>query len=395
MKVHKRWAMGFVLVLAACSQTPITSVTREDLFSLEIGRFEDHVALYNVEGDFGIRVTDLAMRDGLFYIADCNGQKVVRYNSYGDLLFMIYNEETNPIPLSLSPMPEDQTVTRWAFTYPLREPGKIVVDSQKRIYVEDLLSQEEWELDTETGVLLTHIVLFFDNEGRFVRQLGQEGIGGRPFPPVESIYTSIDDAFLVVCRVPGSWYVYWFDADGVFHNLIKLPEERIPIPLDRDTAFGSIDMIAAAPDAQKLYVKVNYYRDSYDQSTMIRTGIEPDSSVIWLMRVADGTYEEEVLEVPFYESNGKTNPVKVFYSMLGVIRNGRVFLYAPVENGYSLLVLGEQGRWRGFIQVSPDEFEFNAFALSDDGILSAILAGTWDVKLVWWRTDKFMGGASS
>jgi hypothetical protein len=80
--------------------------------------------------------------------------------------------------------------------------------------------------------------------------------------------------------------------------------------------------------------------------------------------------------------------------MLGVIRNGRVFLYAPVENGYSLLVLGEQGRWRGFIQVSPDEFEFNAFALSDDGILSAILAGSWDVKLVWWRTDKFMGGAS-
>jgi hypothetical protein len=385
----------FVLLLAACSQTPTVSVTREDLFSLEIGRFEDQVALYNVEDDSGTRRTDLAMRDGLFYIADGNGQKVVRYNSYGDLLFMIYNEETNPMPLSLRPMPEDQTVTRWAFTYPLREPGKIVVDSQKRIYVEDLLPQEEWGVDTETGVLLTHVILFFDNEGRFLRQLGQEGIGGRPFPPVEGIYTSLDDAFVVVCRVPGSWYVYWFDAEGVFHNLIKLPEDRIPIPQDRDTTFGSIDMIVAAPDAQRLYVKVNYYRVSYDQSTMIRTGTEPDSSVIWLMRVADGTYEEEILEVPFYESNGKTNSMKIFYSMLGVIRNGRVFLYAPVENGYSLLVLGEQGRWRGFIQVSPDEFEFNAFALSDNGILSAILAGTWDVKLVWWRTDKFMGGESS
>ncbi|MDR2418366.1 MAG: hypothetical protein LBD79_04865 [Treponema sp.] len=395
MKARKRWTIGLAVLLAACSQTPTVSVTREDLFSLEIGRFEDQVALYNVEGDFGIRRTDLAMRDGLFYIADGNGQKVVRYNSYGDLLFMIYNEETNPMPLSLRPMPEDQIVIRWAFTYPLQEPGKIVVDSQKRIYVEDLLPQEEWGMDMETGVSLTNVILSFDNEGRFLRQLGQEGIGGRPFPPVEGIYTSLDDAFVVVCRVPGSWYVYWFDAEGIFHNLIKLPEERIPIPLDRDTAFGSIDMIAAAPDAQRLYVKVNYYRDSYDQSTMMRTGIEPDSSVIWLMRVADGMYEEELLEVPFYESNGKTNSVKIFYSMLGVIRNGRVFLYAPVENGYSLLVLGEQGRWRGFIQVSPDEFEFNAFSLSDDGILSAILAGAWDVKLVWWRTDKFMGGASS
>ncbi|MDR1324739.1 MAG: hypothetical protein LBK00_01735 [Treponema sp.] len=395
MKARRMWAIGFVFVLAACSQTPSASVTREDLFSLEIGRFEDQVALYDMEGASGTRRTDLAMRDGLFYIADGNGQKVARYNSYGDLLFMIYNEETNPIPLSLRPMPEGQAVTRWAFTYPLREPGKIVVDSQKRIYVEDLLPQEEWGVDTETGMLLTHVILFFDNEGYFLRQLGQEGIGGRPFPPVEGIYTSLDDAFVVVCRVPGSWYVYWFDAEGVFYNLIKLPEERIPIPQDRDTVFGSIDMIAAAPDTQRLYVKVNYYRVSYDQSTMIRTGTEPDSSVIWLMRVADGTYEEETLEVPFYESSGKTNSMKIFYSMLGVIRNGRVFLYAPAENGYSLLVLGEQGRWQGFIQVSPDEFEFNAFALSDNGILSAILAGAWDIKLVWWRTDKFMGGASS
>ncbi|MDR1399274.1 MAG: hypothetical protein LBJ41_05065 [Treponema sp.] len=395
MKAWKRWAIGFVVLLAACSQTPTVSVTREDMFSLEIGRFEDNLAIYDVEDTFGIRRTDLAMRDGLFYIADGNGQKVVRYNSYGDLLFMIYNEETNPEPLSLGTMPEDKRVTRWAFTYPLRKPDKIVVDSQKRIYVEDLLPQEEWGRDIETEVLLTHVILSFDNEGRFLMQLGQEGIGGRPFPPVEDIYTSLDDSLVVVCRVPGSWYVYWFNAEGVFHNLIKLPEERIPIPQDREAAFGSIDMIAAAPDAQRLYVKVNYYRDSYDQSTMMRTGIEPDSSVIWLMRVSDGTYEEEMLEVPFYESNGRTNSVKIFYSMLGVIRNGRVFLYAPVENGYSLLVLGEQGRWRGFIQVSPEGFEFNVFALSEDGILSAILAGTWEVKLVWWRTDKFMGGASS
>jgi hypothetical protein len=66
-----------------------------------------------------------------------------------------------------------------------------------------------------------------------------------------------------------------------------------------------------------------------------------------------------------------------------------------VENGYSLLALGAEGQWRGFIQVAPDEFLFNAFSLSDDGIISAILATNWEVKLVWWRTDKFMGEASS
>jgi hypothetical protein len=387
--------MGFAALLASCSQSPTVSVTREELFSLEMGRFEDQVALYASEELAGMPSAEIAMRDGLFYIADGNGQKVLRYNSYGDLLFMIYNEETNPPPLSLAPMPEDRAVTRWSFTYPLRGPGKIAVDSEKRLYVQDPLPAEDWGLDEETGALLTHVILFFDNNGRFLRRMGQEGVGGQPFPPIEGVYTSVGDSLAVVCRVPGAWYIYWFGGDGVFRSLIKLPEERIPVPADRDAVFGSIDMIAAAPDEQCLYVKANYYRDSYDPSTMMRTGIEPDSSVVWRLRVPGGLYEEERLEVPFYEAAGRSGGPALFYSMLGVMRNGRVFLYAPVENGYSLLVLGDQGRWQGFIQVNPGEFEFNTFALSENGILSALLVGTWEAKLVWWRTDKFMGGSRS
>jgi uncharacterized protein YcfL len=387
------------LLLADCSRKPVVQVTREQLFSLEIGRFEDQVALYNLEGDLGIRGTSLAMRDGLFYIADGNGQKITRYDSYGDLLFMVYNEETNPIPLTLNPMPDKEAVTRWTFTHPLRQLGHIAVDANKRIYVEDLLPNEERLVDPETGALLDSVILFFDAEGRFQNQIGQEGINGRPFSHIEGIYTSLNDEFAVVCRVPVGWYIYWFDSGGLFRYLIKLQYDQIPIPPDRDLVFPSIDTIVVAPDARNLYLKVDYYREIFDPSTMMRTGTEPDSSVIWIMRVEDGAYESEPLEVPFYEAveneGGRRTRLKVFYSMMGVIRNGRVFLYVPVENGYSLLALGAEGQWRGFIQVAPDEFLFNAFSLSDDGIISAMLANNWEVKLVWWRTDKFMGEASS
>ena len=82
-------------------------------------------------------------------------------------------------------------------------------------------------------------------------------------------------------------------------------------------------------------------------------------------------------------------------SLLGIVRNGRIFLSFPVEGGYSILVMpsefGTTGEQRqGFIKVDNDELQFNAFDLSADGILSGLLVDDWQVKLVWWRTDKFL-----
>ncbi|MDR2797915.1 MAG: hypothetical protein LBB80_06195 [Treponema sp.] len=391
----------FSLLAGACTQEPFPSITRENLFTLEIGRMEDQIALYNLEGDQGIRRTELAMRDGLFYISDGNGEKIVRYNSYGDLLFMIYNDQTNPLPLTLLPLKEGEIVTRWAVTYPLQAPGKITVDSRKHLYVEDQLPDEGHRFDPESKAILNKVILHFDEYGRFVQYLGQEGIGGSPFPKIEGLYTSVQDELAVVCRLPTGWNIYWFDADGMSLYVVKLQNTALPIPPDRDMVIVSLDAITVAPDERKLYLKADYYRDIYDESTNTRSGSEPDSSVIWVMRVEDGSYEGTI-EVPFFEStlieSGRKIPVKLFYSLLGVIRKERVFLYVPVEAGYAILILaagsaanGEQHR--GFIQVDPDELQFNAFDLAEDGILSGLLVDNWDIKLVWWRTDKLIGDA--
>jgi hypothetical protein len=161
--------------------------------------------------------------------------------------------------------------------------------------------------------------------------------------------------------------------------------------------FASLDSIAVAPDARRLYIKVDYYRDTYDASTNTRTGSETDSSVIWAMRVEDGSYEKNIetplFENTFAEGNRKT-VVKIPYSLMGVIGNERVFLSFPDETGYNLLILDTResggGQYKGLIAVNMDELQFNTFDLSKEGILSAILVSDWNVKFVWWRTDKFV-----
>jgi hypothetical protein len=393
-------ALAGLLLCLSCSREPAAAIAREDLFSLEIGRLEDQIDLFNLEGSRSVRKTALAMRDGLFYIANGNGEKIVRYTSYGDLLFMIYNDETNPPPLTLRTNSDDGGVmTRWAFSYPLREPGSITVDSRKHIYAEDRLPYERHGFDPENRALLDSMVLHFDADGRFVEYLGQEGVGGTPFPRIEGIYTSVQDELAVICRLPRGWNIYWFDSEGTVLYVVRLPHSLLPIPPDRTPVIPSVDTIAAAPDSREVYIKVDYYRTIYDESTGTRTGSVPDSSMIWIMRVEDGSYTGTI-EVPFFEhtfiENNRKTTENLLYSLLGVIQKGRVFLTFPVDEGYAILILaagstpgGEQRR--GFIQVNHEELQFNTFCLSPEGILSGLLATNWEAKLVWWRTDRLAG----
>ena len=157
-----------MIVFGGCFREKIPSVTRKDLFTVNIGRLEDQIDLFNLEGERSKRKTDIAMRDGLLYISNGNGGKIVRYNSYGDLLFMIYNDLQNPPPLTLRRNNDNQRiVTRWAYSYPLREPGIIAVDSRKHIYVEDRALPEQQGFDAENKAVLDRVVLHFDIDGRF------------------------------------------------------------------------------------------------------------------------------------------------------------------------------------------------------------------------------------
>ena len=383
-------ALAAVLIFVlSCRAGEDSSIEREDLFSLEIGLMEDQVALFQMDGTRGIRRTGFTMRDGIFYIADGHSGKVSRYNSYGDLLFMIYNEETNPPPLTLKTnVAENEQATRWAYSFPLEAPGWITVDSRRNIFVEDRLPSQAQRFDQESRAALDGIILHFDQDGRFVKYIGREGIGGSPFPRIVGLSTSAGDELVVVCRIPDGWEVFWYSASGMLLYLVKIDASAIPAFPDMPESQASVDLIAAAPDARKLYIKVDYSRNTFDQSTNTRTGTEPISSIIWTLDIEDGTYSNPV-EIPLFEiyEGGRSGNIKVFYSMLGVMRGGRALLYFPIETGFSVLFMdiNSKEHRRGMIDFSIDELRYNDFNLSADGILTAMLADNFNVKFVWWR----------
>ena len=109
----------------------------------------------------------------------------------------------------------------------------------------------------------------------------------------------------------------------------------------------------------------------------------------------EGVYESFV-EVPFFEQRytemGRTIIVNLLYSMTGVMREGGILLHFPTEEGYALLRMDSRGygQRRGLITINPDELRFNIFHLSSEGILCALLADDWRIKVAWWRLDRFL-----
>jgi hypothetical protein len=369
------------------------SLWREDLFVLDIGRLEGEIDLYN--DLVGGQKSSIAMTDGLFYITNSAGQKITRYNSYGDLLFMIFNEETNPPLLDLQ-IVDDRTpaITRWAIAYPLQNPGAIAIDSKKHIFVADRLSADRHRYDKQNDILYDSILLHFDANGRFVEYLGRQGKGGSLFPNIERIYLSVNDDIVVVSRVGTDYIVYWFSSEGVLQYERTFENSAIPVPENRDELLVSLDGIAIAPDEKIIYVKVDYYQEVFDAATETQSGTIPDGCSLWLYSVDRNRYIDET-EIPFYENsttiNGRRSSEELFYTMLGALKDREVIFSFPAADGYSILSLNADGsapqRKRGFINVDAAELEYSDFTLASDGIISALLSTEWEAKVVWWRTD--------
>jgi hypothetical protein len=383
-----------LLALSGCTERG-SAFKREDLFTLDIGRLEGEIDLYTELAQRQQQKSSIAMTDGLFYITNSAGQKITRYNSYGDLLFMIYNEETNPPLLDLQAIDGmTSAITRWAIAYPLQNPGAIAIDSQKHIFVADRLTSDRYRYDKEADILYDSLLLHFDANGQFVEYLGRQGKGGSPFPHIEGIYLSLNDDIVVVSRTGSDYIVYWFSQDGILQHEIAFKNDRLPVPESNETLLSSLDGIAIAPDEKIIYVKADYYREIFDETTGMRSGNVPDSCSLWLFLIDQNRYISETI-IPFYENrtivNGRRVSEELFYTMLGTLKNREVVFFFPAVNGYSILSLKADGssqqRKRGFIDVAADESEYSDFAFSSNGIISALLSTEWEAKVVWWRTD--------
>jgi len=391
--------------LSSCSDKDASIVVkREQLFTIGYGTSEDQIDLFQLEGSSSPLKTRIAMREGIFYVANGNGAKVVRFSSFGDVLSMIYNPDKNPEPqlLKLETGGNADGSGRGAVSYPFRAVGEIAVDSEQTIYVEDRLPAERRVQDKDSGAMLDYVVLRFGKDGQFLDYLGQEGIGGTPFPYILGVYAVASDECIVVSMTQSAWLVHWFDHRGAFVGSVRLRRDALPMPDKAEGLIASLDKIVPDPSGRGVILKVDYYRESIDPSTKSPVGIEYASSWAYRMDPRDASYPDK-WRIPASEKTAKSGPQgeSVRYvrvpELLGAAGNDLFFLTSDDDGKtyFSAFDRSTRDMTRYSIDIAPDELLYDSFYLSREGILCALLGSKFEARIVWWRFDRLVRGLST
>jgi hypothetical protein len=316
-------------------------------------------------------------------------------SSYGDLIFLLYDPGSNPPPVSFSTeQSEALAATRTAVAYPLRRIGELGVDSAKRLYLEDTVGPESQVTDRALGVLLSRVVLRFDRHGKLEDFIGQEGVGGTPFPYIESLYITGRDELVVVSRTPRAWLVYWYTPAGSLQHQLTVETPSLPPLTGAAGATPSLGKLVPDLEKRTLYAVLYYYNPQAPADDPAKGYL----TRIYRIDAQSGRYGGYI-DVPADagrqaaagSQTGELLPPS--YELLGVNTRGEFFLLRREDtNLFRLLVLDRAGRplARRNLVMEDSELYLKVLNLSAEGIIYALLAEEYRVRIVWWRSDRLL-----
>jgi hypothetical protein len=390
-----------VILLAGCQRKGIEELVSSELFSLTFGKLEDQVDLFQFEGAKVVRKNTVYMRDGWFYVANGNAGKIMVFSSYGDLIFLLYNPQTNPVPTVLCPVDQsggNEVSTRGSVAYPFSDIGEIAVASDKTLYVEDAIAEAKEVKDAEKGVVLSRVILRFDRKGKSLGYLGQEGIGGTPFPYVSALHVAAGDQLVVVCRLPQTWEVFWYSREGVLLHQVELDNNNLPIQPAKGLTPVLVNIL---PDLQNplLYLVIYSYKVSTDPGAAETPTQDSVVGRAYRLDLRTGSYDSTFVEfpanLPRKEKSGlKTTEIPSPPSeLVGVSTSGFFYLLAYTDtNLYTLSILDPAGKLRAqrHMVIEDSELIYRDTHLSSTGIVYGLLADRTRAHISWWRSDMLL-----
>lgn len=388
-----------VLMLSstACNKPTVGKLERENLFTIKYGNFEDQLDLFQLASSYIRPDSQLAMDDGIFYISNSSAGKIMKLTSFGDMLALYYNPEKNPRPTFIDTAQTEKITTRRTVIYPLNHPTYLAVTPNKHLFAIDTVNEDRIEYDQTENLALRDVVLHFNEQGEFVDTVGQEGTGGTPFPPIEGLYSDSANGIVVICRTEHAVRIYWYDAAGNLLYKIPVTLSGLPSPYGSDVKiFSSLEKVVPDFSTKTLYFKIDYYRENIDSGTNVSAGISYDKSCLYIFNIETKRYERKIDITPYEDTettNTGTRHFKKVYGLIGVTANNWCFLTTPQSDGYvlELVDLNSNKIYTRTLTVSTEELVYNAFHLSQNGILSALIAGSEQAQIVWWRTNEITG----
>ncbi len=390
-------SLAACLFFNSCVKTEtVQSISETELFTLPYGNFEEQLSVTDLN-DVGDVRFGIAMQDGFFYVVNGESRKILELNSYGDLLTLFYNEDSQTARLLDNSERPDKSIHH-EISYPFDYPGMVAVDSNKNVYTVCSIPWDRQEKSDDGTTLYSHTVLRFARDGSSVDYIGQQGPGGTPFPYIKNIYTTSKDELVVVAASSEGMLVYWFASDGFLKYMIPVTTRDAPSLADKEDHsenFLTIQNVIPDPVSYKLYVQIDYYSTYVDEDSKVQSGINYIQTLLYPLNIENGTYEEPVSVPPFEESvvsDYSKLTYRIPYDFLGVTKNGWKFFIVKTEDGFNIeMIQSETQRiLRRHFNAIHSDIVYDTMCLSQDGILTALYLEKEKARVVWYRTDNLI-----
>lgn len=388
------------LILFSCNKPETTKqLKREDLFSLYYGNFENELNLSKMDRS-SYSLVNFCLNNGIFYISNALGQKIIKTSFYGDLLSVYYNPKTNPRPHFYTESKphaekdEQNAGTRTAIEYPFKNCTFLQVNELEHLYVVDSVPNERIQFDSEENIALTNVILHFDEYGHFIDYIGQEGLGGTPFANIVSLSTNSKNEIIAVSKTLKSTKVFWFNCDGVLLSKIDLKNENLPFYYDKtEKFFMNIDGVFPSYEKDEIFLKIDYYVEHFDDITKASIGVNYDKSSIYKIALSEGVFEHVQDVLPFKDiANDEVTPIEKVYILLNVCKNDLAFLMVQTQNSYSVLVLDlNTGKNKRFnLELKSENLLYRTFYVTKDYMLAGLFATEDKVTFSVWKIQDFV-----
>ena len=357
-----------VLCLFACSKGADLGLEPKTMFKLPYGVLDDELT--------PMAESKLAMNDGFFYIIDSSLAKLMKFNSFGDLLLLQYNQDKNPVQLLVHKSDETTPSNKAAIPFPYMEPTQIAVTDNQAFFVADTVTDDENLWSDEFGCMLTCTVHCFDSQGKLICDLGQEGRAGAiPFSRITKLETTALRHLVVHTQTPKGQVIYWFDDKfNLLHSILAdtslLPQE------EAGKQIATIDSLSVSQTAPLLFIKADYYTENGEDIDFYKSSVccydLNLEKCIWSM------------DIPVAET---------LYQLLGVYGEDQIYLVSPDDDGtYNLLILDGN---RSIAVNNPLAFgtkdiQLLELNMGSHGIITALISYEDEVSAVWWRSDKLL-----
>ena len=357
-----------LLCLFGCSRNSDIELEKKTMFTLPYGVLDDELT--------PLAASKVAMNDGFFYIIDSSLAKVMKFNSFGDLLLLQYNPEKNPTQILVHKNGEDAPSNKAAIPFPFQEPTQITVTNDQAFFVADTVPDNETVWSDTYSCMLTGTVHCFDPKGKLICNLGQEGkAGATPFSRITRLETTDSKDLVVHTQTPKGQVIYWFDEN--YKLLYSVLADNSILPQEETVGhIVNMDSLTVSRTEPLLFIKADLYTENGEDIDFYKSSI----------CCYDLTLEKCIwsMDIPVAET---------LYQLLGVYGKDQIFLISPIDNDtYNLLILDGPKRIavNTPIAFGHKDIQLLEFSLGSHGIITALISYEDEVSAVWWRSDKLL-----